>query len=232
LLWSFFNPVLMLAVYTFVFSVVFRARWGEGSESRMEFALILFSGLIVFNVFSDCVTRSPDLIRSHANYVRKVVFPLEVLPWVLLCSALFHAALSLLAWFAFSAFVFGWPPVSVVLFPLVLVPTVLLTAGVSFVLASLGVYLRDIGQMVGIATAALLFLSPIFYPLGDLPDSYRIWFYLNPLTVAVEAGRDVLIWGRTPDWALMGAYLVLTALAAWGGFSWFQKTRPGFADVV
>lgn len=232
LLWSFFNPVLMLVVYTFVFSVVFRARWGEGSESRLEFALVLFSGLIVFNVFADCVTRSPDLIRSHANYVRKVVFPLEVLPFVLLASALFHASISLLAWFAFSVFVFGSPPASIVFLPLVLLPTALLAAGASFLLASLGAYLRDVSQVVGIATAALLFLSPIFYPVAALPESYRGWIYLNPLTIAVEAGRDVLIWGQMPDWRVMGAYVVLTALAAWAGLTWFRKTRPGFADVV
>lgn len=232
ILWSLFNPVLMLVIYTFVFSVIFNARWGAGDDGRSEFALVLFAGLIVFNIFSECVTRSPSVVISHPTYVKRVVFPLEVLPCVLLGSALFHAGVSLGVWLVFSLVVFGAPPLSVVLFPLVLVPAVLLTAGVSWLLASLGVYLRDTGQIVGIVTTAMLFLSPILYPIDAVPETFQRLLYLNPLTLAIESGRDVLIWGTLPDWRLLVAYLAFAALVAWIGFSWFQKTRRGFADVI
>lgn len=232
ILWSFFNPVLMLIVYTFVFSVIFEARWGSAGGGKAEFALVLFAGLIVFNVFSECVNRAPNLIISHATYVRKVVFPLEILPWVALASALFHAGASFLVWLLFSLAVFGLPPGSVALFPVVLVPALLLTMGVSWLLASLGVYVRDTSQAVGIVTVAMLFFSPILYPMTVVPEAYRRLLYLNPLTVAIESGREVLIWGTLPDWRLLAVYMVFASLVAWLGFSWFQKTRRGFADVI
>lgn len=232
ILWSFFNPLLLLVVYTFVFSVVFNARWESAGENRAEFALVLFAGLIVFNLFAECVNRAPSLILSHASYVKKIVFPLEILPWVIVGSALFHAAMSLAVWLVFSLVVFGLPPGSIVLFPLVLVPAMLLTAGFSWVLASLGVYLRDISQVIGIVTTAMLFLSPILYPMTAVPAAFRRLLYLNPLTFAIEAGRDLLIWGTVPDWRLMTGYVVFSGFVAWIGFLWFQKTRRGFADVI
>lgn len=232
ILWTAFNPLLMLLVYTFVFSVVFNARWGTDGETSTQFAMVLFAGLIVFNLFAECVTRAPGVVVLHSSYVKRVVFPIEILPWVLLGSALFHSAVSLLVWLALSLVVFGLPPASVVLFPVVLLPALLLTAGVSWLLASLGVYLRDIAQIVGIVTTALLFLSPVFYPVSALPEGFQRLVYLNPLTLAIESGRNVLIWGTLPDWRLLTAYLVSTGLIACLGFFWFQKTRRGFADVL
>jgi lipopolysaccharide transport system permease protein len=163
LVWSFVNPILMLVVYTFVFSVVFKARWGEsGGTSKTEFAIILFSGLITFNLFAECVNRAPGLILSNVNYVKKVVFPLEIMPWVTMGAALFHALISvavLLGFFlAFHHFV-HW---TVLLLPLVWLPFLLLTLGISWFLAATGVFLRDIGQIVGIVTTAMLFRSPSF----------------------------------------------------------------------
>jgi lipopolysaccharide transport system permease protein len=232
LAWSFFNPVLMLAVYTFVFSVVFRARWNPASDSKTEFALVLFAGLIVFNLFSECVNRSPSLILSNANYVKKVVFPLEILPWVSLGSALFHMLASFAVWLLFFLTVFGLPPLTLLLFPLVLLPLVLLTMGLSWLLASLGVYLRDVAQVVGIVTTALMFLSPIFYPISALPEAYQPLLHLNPMTLVIEEARGALIWGKVPGWELFVPYFAVTVLVAWAGFAWFQKTRRGFADVL
>src|SRR5690554_4282924 len=169
ILWSFFNPLLMLAVYTFVFSFVFKARWDTGSDSKIEFALILFSGLIVFNIFSECVNRAPSLMLANVNFVKKVIFPLEVLPWVVLGTTLFHALISLAVWLiAYVAF-FGVPAPSVFVLPIVLLPLMLFTLGLSWGLASLGVYLRDIAQFIGILTTVMMFLSPIFYPATALP---------------------------------------------------------------
>lgn len=232
ILWSFFNPVVMLAIYTFVFSVVFRARWGGGSESKTEFAIVLFAGMIVYTLFAECVNRAPSLIIANANYVKKVVFPLEILPWVALGSTLFHMAISLLVWMIFYATVNASLHWTALLLPLVLLPLVLFTMGVSWFLASLGVYLRDVAQTVGMFTTIMMFLSPVFFPVTALPENYRIFMYANPLTFVIEQARDVLIWGRLPDWSMFGIYTALAALVCWLGFAWFQKTRKGFSDVL
>lgn len=232
LLWSFFNPLFMLVVYTFVFSVVFKSRWSGGSESKTEFALILFAGLIVFNLFAECINRAPSLILSNTNYVKKVVFPLDILPFVALLSALYHALISLVVWFVAYLIFFGLPPVTALLLPLALVPLMLLTMGLSWALASLGVFLRDVGQFITVLTTVLMFLSPVFYPASSLPEAYRDLLYLNPMTPVIEMTRDLLYWGKMPDWTDLGLYWLVTGALAWLGFAWFQKTRKGFADVL
>lgn len=232
ILWSFFNPVFMLAVYTFVFSIVFKARWNAGSDSKTEFALVLFAGLMVFNLFSDCINRAPGLILSNANYVKKVVFPLEILPWVVLGSALFHALISLCVWLFFYTLFIGIPHATIFLVPLIIVPVIFLVMGFSWALSSLGVYLRDVSQLIGILTTVLMFLSPIFYPISALPQQYQPFLLLNPLTVPIEQVRQVLMWNEQPDWLMYGAFLLATSFIAWLGFAWFQKTRKGFADVL
>ena len=232
LLWSFFNPVFMLAVYTFVFSEVFKARWNSGSESKTEFALVLFAGLIIFNLFSECINRAPGLILSNVNYVKKVVFPLEILPFVGLLSALFHGAISLGVWLMAYLILFGLPHATVLYLPLIVLPFVLFIMGLSWALASLGVYLRDVGQFIGVVTTVLMFLSPIFYPATALPEAYRHLIYLNPLTPVIEQTRAVLYFGESPDFLLLAIYWAVTFIIAWLGFAWFQKTRKGFADVL
>lgn len=232
ILWSFFNPLFMLAVYTFVFSVVFNARWSTGGGSQTEFALVLFAGLIMFNLFSESINRAPGLILSNVNYVKKVVFPLEILPAVTLLSALFHGLISLGVWLLAYLVFFGQPHATVLYLPFIILPFVLFILGLSWALASLGVFLRDVSQVIGIITTVLMFLSPIFYPATALPETYRHWLYLNPLTPVVEQTRDVLFWGKAPDFALLGLYWMATAAIAWLGFAWFQKTREGFADVL
>jgi len=232
ILWSFFNPVFMLAVYTFVFSVVFKARWNTGGDSKTEFALVLFAGLIVFNLFAECINRAPSLILANVNYVKKVVFPLEILPWVSLGSALFHTLISLSVWLIAYVILFGTPHITVLLLPLALLPLPLLIMGLTWGLASLGVYLRDVSQFIGLLTTVLMFLSPIFYPASALPENYRRLILLNPLCLAIEQARDVLFWGKVPDLAALSIYLLASILIAWLGFAWFQKTRQGFADVL
>jgi lipopolysaccharide transport system permease protein len=232
ILWSFFNPLFMLSVYTFVFSSVFKARWNSGSDSKTEFALVLFAGLIIFNLFAECINRAPGLILSNVNYVKKVVFPLEILPWVAISSALFHGTISLLVWLAAYAVFFGNPHATALYLPLVILPFVLLIMGLTWALASLGVYLRDVSQFIGITTTSMMFLSPIFYPASALPENYRFLLYLNPLTPVIEQTRDVLFWGKTPDFEMIGVYMLVAIIIAWLGFAWFQKTRKGFADVL
>lgn len=232
LAWSFFHPLLMLAVYTFVFSVVFQVRWPGGTASKTEFALVLFTALIAFGLFSECVNRASSLIVGNTSYVTKVVFPLETLPVIALVSALFHAAVSLAVWLVFHMLVRGMPPVTALLLPLALLPLLMLTLGLGWFLAALGVYLRDVSQIVGVTTTVLMFMTPIFFAVSAVPAQYQPLMLANPLTISVEQVRDVMLWGRGLDWKLWSAYLAGSGMVAWLGFAWFQKTRKGFADVL
>ncbi|MDH0101605.1 ABC transporter permease [Stutzerimonas stutzeri] len=232
ILWSLFNPLLMLVVYTFVFSVVFKARWIGGSDSKTEFALVLFSGLMVYSLFSECVIRAPSLIIGNVNYVKKVIFPLELLPVVALGSAIFHFSISLLVWIVFFVTFFGAPKAEILLLPLVVLPLMIATLGVSWLLASLGVYLRDVTQIVGVVTTVLMFLSPIFYPIAALPEAYQPFMQFSPLTFVVEQTRDVMIWGNGIKWLDWSIRMFISIIVFWLGLAWFQKTRKGFADVL
>lgn len=236
LLWSFLNPLLMLAVYTFFFAVVFKSKWGAvpsgNEESKTLFAVILFVGMIVHGLFAEVLNRAPTLILSNANYVKKVVFPIEVLPVISMVSALFHSMVSLsvllIVFVVFNGFL-HW---TIILFPLIIFPLVILTMGLAWILASLGVYARDIGQTIGLAMTVMMFLSPVFYPITSLPVEFRPWILANPLTFIIEQARAILIWGQLPNWIGLIKYTIVASLVAWLGFVWFQKTRKGFADVL
>ena len=232
LVWSFLHPVLMLTVYTFVFSVVFKARWGGGSDSKTEFAIVLFAGMIINGLFSECLNKAPSLVTSNPNYVKKVVFPLEILPWVSMGSSLFHSLVSLIVLMTLYALVnmsLNW---TLMFLPLLLLPLIILTVGLSWFLASFGVFLRDVGQTIGILTTVLMFLSPVFYSRSSLPEEYQKILLLNPMTFMIEQTRDVMIWGNLPDWNGLLLYSACSILIASSGFFWFQKTRKGFADVL
>jgi lipopolysaccharide transport system permease protein len=233
LLWSILNPLLMLAVFTFVFSVVFHARWGVlQSESKAEFALTMFCGLIVFNLFAECANRAPSLIIGHANYVKKIVFPLEILPAAVVASALVFALISTGILLAAVPIFFGTFSATLFLFPLVIVPLLLFSLGVGWFLASLGVYLRDIGHVVTVLMQILMFVTPIFYPISSVPQPFRTVITLNPLTVLVESARATLMWGQAPNWPWLAAVTGLALLVAQLGYAWFMKTKRGFADVL
>jgi len=234
LAWSFFNPIFMLAVYTFVFSGVFKSRWGGagGDESKTQFAVVLFVGMIVHGLFAEVLNRAPSLILGNVNYVKKVVFPLEILSVVSLGAALFHSVISLIV--LLSAFVLfnGYVHWTALFAPVVLLPLLVAILGFAWMLASLGVFIRDVGQTIGIITTVMMFLSPIFYPITAVPEKYRIWIMANPLTFIIEQAREVLIWGHMPNWTGLALYLIAALVVSWMGFAWFQKTRKGFADVL
>ncbi len=232
LLWSLFNPIFMLVIYTFVFSVVFKARWTGGSESKTEFALVLFAGLMVFNIFAESIARAPGLILSNTNYVKRVVFPLEILPFVSLLSALFHGLISFGVWLIAYFLIFGVPHAAVLYLPLILIPFIFFIMGLSWMLASMCGYLRDVGQFIGILTMVLMFLSPIFYPIAAVPERFRSVLFMNPLTLVIEQVRAVMYFGVSPSLLLLFVYFLVAFVVAWLGFAWFQKTRKGFADVL
>ena len=233
LAWSFFNPVFMLTVYTFVFSVIFKSRWGVGGEeSKTQFAVVLFVGMIVHSLFAEVLNRAPGLILSNVNYVKKVVFPLETLPVIAMGAALFHSFISLGVLLAAFALFNGYLHWTAIFTPLVVLPLVILTLGLAWMLASLGVFLRDVGQTIGIITTVMMFLAPVFYPITTISETLRPWIMANPLTFIIEQAREVLIWGRLPDWLGLGIYTLIATAIAWAGYAWFQKTRKGFADVL
>ena len=182
-LWSLITPVLMLLIFTFVFRTAFNAKWSDQyTNSAGNFALILFIGLIIFSLFSESVMKAPTLITSNINFVKKIVFPLEVLPLVTIGASMFHAFISILVWLIGYSLIDGIPPVASLLLPLIIAPLVFFTLGVNWLLASLGVYLRDISQVIGAACQALMFMSPIFYPVSALPEKYQWIIKFNPLT--------------------------------------------------
>lgn len=232
LLWSFINPVLMMVIYTFVFSVVFKIRWGGGVDSKGEFALALFIGLIIFGLFSECINRAPYLIINNVNYVKKVVFAIETLPVVSLCTALFQMVINLIVWLLFYLAIVGVPTVHVFWLPVIIAPFLMLVLGVTWFLSALGVYLKDIAQVVGVVTMILMYLSPIFYPISMLPDSYQVFMQLSPLTYIIEQSRDCMMLGKNIEWASWGVYTLVSFVVMLLGYSWFMFTRKGFADVI
>jgi len=229
-LWALLSPLLMLGVYTLIFSGVFQAHWANAPTA--VFASVLFVGLCVFNLFSDVLSRSPRLILDHANYVKRVVFPLELLTLVNCLVTLFQFSLNILVLLAWQGFAQGGIPLTAVFLPLVVMPVLLLAAGASWWISALGVYLRDIAPIVTLLTMALMFLSPIFYSVDTLPRDLQYWFGYNPLALIIDQARAVLIWGNYPKWRALAGLLLGSGLFAWLGFCWFQLTKKGFADVL
>ncbi|WP_232310287.1 ABC transporter permease [Pseudoxanthomonas mexicana] len=233
LAWSFFNPLIMLVIYTFVFTTIFKARWGAGSErSHADFALILFVGIIIHGVLAECILKAPALVTNNVSYVKKFMFPLEILPWPIAGSAMFHAMVSFLVLLLAQVVVGQGVPWTAGLFPVVVAPLLVVGMGVMWLIASTAVYVRDIAMVTGLVVTALMFLAPVFYPASALPDAYRWIILWNPLTFIIEQGRQVLIAGNAPDWVGLTIYLCFALPFAWFGYAWFQRTRKGFADVL
>jgi len=231
--WAMIQPLLMLSIYTFVFTQVFHARWHvNGSASEGGFALNLFAGLIVFNVFSECANRSPGAILAHATFVTRVVFPLEIIPVVQLLTSLFHVLLSLIILVIVQLAVSGSVPPTIVLFPLALLPLSLLSLGVGWLLAATGVYWRDIGQMIGVLVTGLLFVSPVFFPADALPARFRFVAEWNPVAYPIELMRSLVLAGKLPNGYVWLGVTAACAFWAWVCYSCFQRLRRGFADVL
>ena len=231
--WSFLTPLLMVLVFTFVFGEIFQARWaGSAHSGGIDFASALFTGLLAYQFLSECLSRAPNLIVANANYVKKVVFPLEILPVVSVIAAVFHLLVAyaiLIGLILASHWTLGptaW------LAPLVLLPYIALTLGLSWAISALGVYLRDIGQLIQPALTALLFLSPVFYPLSSVPAALQPVYLANPVTYISETLRGVLLHQALPDPLSWLVFTGLSLLVAWLGLILFQTTRKGFADVI
>jgi len=231
--WSFVSPVVLLGIYTFVGGVVLRIRWpGSAAGGLGEFALMLFAGLIAYNVFAECVSRSAGLVVAVPSYVKKVVFPLEILPVSVLGSALFHGLVSLAALFAFDLVRRGELAWTVLFLPLAVVPLALLSLGLSWFLSSVGVFLRDLSYAVPLLLQVVFFATPIMYPPESVPPRFGIALRLNPLAWTVESFRGLIFRGTPPDWTGLAAWTAAAGVVMLLGYAWFMKTRKGFADVL
>lgn len=231
LLWSFLNPLLMLAVYTLAFRQFLGMRW-PNMATGVDFSLMIFAGMIVHTLMAECIVRAPTSIVSNVNLVKRVVFPLALLPCVTVVSSLFNAALSMAVLLLFVLLSHRTLSLSLMYLPFLFAPYALLLCGVSWLMASLGVFVRDITQLAGIITTMLMFLSPVFYPASSLHEPYRTWLRYNPLTLIIEQTRNVVLFGQLPDWHALSLYTVAALLVLLFGYAWFRRTRDGFADVL
>lgn len=232
LLWSLVTPLLLLAVYTFVFGTILQVRWVSQSGGNAEFAAILFSGMLVHGILAECLTQASTLIVANPQYVKKVVFPLEALPWVTVISAFFQGVISTGILLAYLFFVQGGIPWTAVLFPIPLFVLAFVCIAAGWLISATAVYLKDIAQMMGLLSTVLFFMAPILYPKTALPVEFQNLLYLNPLTYIIEQFRAVVLWGELPNWNGLALYGIASVAIAWMSLAWFQKTRKGFADVL
>lgn len=232
LLWSLLSPLLMLAIYSLAFGEIMKSRWQTASGESISVAPVLFAGIIVHGFFAECLSRSPKLMQENVSYVKRVVFPLDVLSWSVALASLFHLVMNLVIFVALSALAFHLVSPLALLLPVVLLPLVLLTVAVSWFTAALGVYVRDIQQVVPVLTTAMFFLSSAVVPVDGLPDRYRWVFRLNPLTFFIDQVRNVALWGVQPNWTALAAYLVAAIVTMYFAYGWLKLTGKGFADVL
>lgn len=231
-LWAIALPVAMFSVYLFVFTTVLRARWETPSGTQTEVALFLLSGLILFTLFAETVNRSPYLIAETPHFVKKVVFPTEILPVVALVGALLPLLVGLVILFGAMIVTGLSVPWTAAYLPLLVVPIALLSVGLSWVLSAMAVYLPDLRHVVGVLVTMLMFLTPVFYPSAALPPTFSWINDVNPIAWCVEAAKDLLFWGRPFEWSEYGVILLGATLVAWFGYAFFMLSKRGFADVM
>jgi lipopolysaccharide transport system permease protein len=233
LFWSFLSPLIMLAVYVFVFGFIFKASFGHrASESTFEYGIALFCGLNLFNFFAEVVVRSPTLILQHPNFVKKVVFPLQILPVVATGSGLFHCLIAFLPLTIGLAIAHHEVPFTVLYLFLFLIPLTLLTCGMSWILAAIGVFFRDVQALLTAAITILMFTSAIFFPRSAVPEKWRFIVNLNPMVHLIENARSAIIWGETPYWRTYFILLAGALAVAVSGYFVFNRSKSAFADVI
>ncbi len=232
-LWAFFYPILMLLVYTFVFGFVMKAKWNVPGHDNLDFGIILFAGLLCHTLMSEVMSGAVTLITGNAQYVKKVVFPLEILSLVSLANAVFHLCLGVCILLVIHLLLGNPLYWTLLLAPIVLAPLVIFLLGMSWFVSVLGVYVRDLGQVMGVFMTVLMFMGPIVFPLTLIPDPIRPFVYwLNPLSVVVEQFRAVALFGQQPNWHDLGIYTLCACAMLFLGQWFFKRTREGFADVI
>lgn len=235
--WNFLSPLLTLAVYTIVFGYIFGQRWDKGNlPDKLDFPLTFFAGNILFHIFAECANRGPTLVSGKPNLVRKVVFPLEILPVAAVWSACVQAIITAALLLVVLALVGGIGALHwhIVLFPVVMLPLVMISIGVAWALSAIGVFLRDLRHVVVVCTQLLMFMTPLFYKVDRIPEQYpwlRAIIEHNPMSVIVESGRRILLWGEMPDWVALQWTIVFGAGVMLIGHFIFSAMRRSMADV-
>lgn len=235
LLWAALLPLIMIGIYSFVFSSVMRSRWVVSptqGEVPYDFAMLLFAGFILFTLFSETVSRAPGLMLENPAYIKKILFPLDTLPWIATIGASISAGIAFCVFIILYLFLYGLPPVTIFLLPLIVLPIFFLTLGATYLLSCLGVFLRDLRQLTPLVTTAMLFLSPVLYPLEAVPEAFRPLINLNPMTIGVVQARQVIFWGEVPNFGLLGIYTLCTFALASIGCMCFNRVKKAFADVI
>jgi len=236
--WNILNPLITLTIYTFVFGYVLKSRWQQAesthdlSGTTVAFVLPFFVGHALFHFFSECINRAPTVVASRPNFVRKVVFPVEILPVVSVLSGAVYPLVCIPCLLIAQLVIIGHIPATALLLPIVVLPLALICFGLSWFLASVGVFLRDSRHVIVVLTQLLMFLTPVFYPIELIPESWRGLYRLNPLAIVIENARAVALWGTQPNWLELGILIILSAACAQLGFAYFMKTKRGLSDVV
>jgi lipopolysaccharide transport system permease protein len=231
ILWALVTPVVMIAIFTFLFAGVFGARFGT-SGSRWDYALYLFCGLLPWNMFQEALQQSASTIVTHANLVKRVVFPLETLPTAQTLSSLGNQLFGTVALLLAALLLRHQLHLTILWLPVLLLPQLIFTLGAAWLIASLGVFLRDIAQGVTLFLMAWMYLTPIIYPESIVPEQYRPLLNLNPFVSLIRCYRRVLLEGTSPDWAGLSYFAGWALLSFLFGYWWFAKTRKNFADVI
>jgi len=232
LFWLIVQPIIMLSIYTLVFQHILGVKWGTQATSGVDFALNLYLGLVAFNIFAESLQAAPTVLRANSNLIKKVRFPIRILPSIPVGLALCDAAFGLIIWLVIYVIVLGLPPLTALYLPIVLLPLILFVMGLSWMIASLSAYMRDITQIVRFAVTGLLFLSPIFFPLQSMPADLQAILSFNPLAIEIEMLRGVMIAGIAPSWASYLGFLGFSLLTYFAGYYWFELTSDGFVDVL
>lgn len=238
IVWAALLPLATIAIYAFVFGTVFRARWSvpehaaANSSSEYSFGIMLFVGFIIFGIFSEPINRAPGLMLENPSYIKKVVFPLDVLAWVSVLAALVSAGIAFTVFLVIFTVMYGLPSIMILLLPLIVLPIVFIALGFTYILSSLGVYIRDIRQFIPLLTTMMMFLSPVLYPIENVPERFRQLVLINPLTIGITQARDAIFWGKLPNILEWSAYLLVSVTILVAGHAWFARTKKGFADVL
>jgi len=230
-IWAVLTPVVMIAIFTFIFAGIFNARFGVRS-SPWDYAIYLFCGLLPWNMFQETLILSATTIVSHANLVKRVVFPLETLPIAQALAALGTQMFGTLALLVATIIIRHELHLTVLWLPLLLVPQLIATLGAAWLIASLGVFLRDIAQGISLFLMAWMYLTPIIYPESIVPERYRLFINVNPFTPLIRSYRRILIEGSAPDWSGLAYFTAFAIVSFLFGYWWFAKTRKNFADVI
>ncbi len=232
ILWMILTPIILIVIFTFIFGEVFDIKWMDIPESKEYFALILFSGLMVFNFFAESISKAPLLFVSNSSYIKKIIFPLEILPIVSVLSSSVQLIVSFVVWVAFYLIIVGTPNLNILLLPIIMLPFVFILFGLTFLFSTLGVFVRDTNNIINLITTLLLFLSPIFYPISVIPEQYQLYIYLNPVAYQIELTRDLMMWGNTPNLISFLIYFILAFMFYLLTLKFFSNNKDRFIDVM